>query len=267
MIRDPCLDPTIVERIEVELGAIERVEGVRILLAVESGSRAWRFPSRDSDYDIRFLYVRPLTDYLTVTPRRDVIERPVDAVLDMKGWDIRKALRLGLSSNAALLEWLNSPVRYRAIGDAPARLGDFLLAVANPITLAHHYASLGRRSFADIETAGAAVRLKTYCYALRAALALGWLRAQGTPPPMELPALLAGVELPQGLPGVVAALVAGKRAATESDSTARITALDTWLRNTLEAPMPDRAAPRRAGAVLIADEIFASIVRDALPRA
>lgn len=107
------VEPAVRDRIQRELDAIERQESVRILLAVESGSRAWGFPSTDSDYDVRFLYVRPIEAYLAVTAPRDVIERPVDATLDVNGWDLRKALRLMLRSNAVLIEWLASPVRYR----------------------------------------------------------------------------------------------------------------------------------------------------------
>ena len=81
------IDPVLQARIQTELDAIERKETIRIVLAVESGSRAWGFPSRDSDYDVRFLYVGPIESYLTVTPRRDVIERPIDAILDINGWD------------------------------------------------------------------------------------------------------------------------------------------------------------------------------------
>lgn len=119
------IDPVLQARIQAELDAIEQKEAVRILLAVESGSRAWGFPSPDSDYDVRFLYLRPIDSYLAVTPRRDVIERPIDALLDINGWDLRKALQLMLRSNAVLIEWLTSPVRYRSWAGA-----DELLALA-----------------------------------------------------------------------------------------------------------------------------------------
>jgi hypothetical protein len=85
MTTDPFIDNTVRQRIVTELDAIERDEDVRILFAVESGSRAWRFPSRDSDYDVRFVYRQPAERYLTVMPRRDVIERPIDSVLDIGG--------------------------------------------------------------------------------------------------------------------------------------------------------------------------------------
>jgi len=97
---DTFIEPAFRARIQAELNVIEREEAVRILLAIESGSRAWGFPSRDSDYDVRFLYVQPVEAYLAVMPLRDVIERPVDATLDVNGWDLRKAMQLMLRSNA-----------------------------------------------------------------------------------------------------------------------------------------------------------------------
>ena len=102
--------------IEGELRAIEANEQVTILYACESGSRAWGFPSSDSDYDVRFVYVRPLDWYLSIAVerRRDVIERPVDATLDISGWDLRKALNLLNTSNAPLIEWTTSPIGYHS---------------------------------------------------------------------------------------------------------------------------------------------------------
>lgn len=101
-------DAATVERIQARLDEVERDHGVRVLWAVESGSRAWGFPSPDSDYDCRFFYVRRHDDYLSPWRPRDVIETPLDDVLDVNGWDLIKAIRL-----AAALHWtrtLGSPV-------------------------------------------------------------------------------------------------------------------------------------------------------------
>ena len=98
------IDPAFRSRAEAALAAVEQEDGVRILLAIESGSRAWGFPSRDSDYDVRFIFVRPLAAYLSIVPPRDVIERPIGADLDLGGWDLRKALGLMVRSNAVVLE-------------------------------------------------------------------------------------------------------------------------------------------------------------------
>ncbi|MEM6906851.1 MAG: nucleotidyltransferase domain-containing protein, partial [Pseudomonadota bacterium] len=97
--------------IMAKLTGIERDFGVRILFAIESGSRAWGFPSPDSDYDVRFVYVHPTDWYLSLTPGRDVIELPIRDDLDIGGWDLRKALNLLLKPNPVMLEWLSSPIR------------------------------------------------------------------------------------------------------------------------------------------------------------
>jgi len=69
------------ERIDAALEKLEQEEDVRIVYACESGSRAWGFESRDSDCDVRFLFLHPAKRYLSVSPDRDVIER-----LRMTGW-------------------------------------------------------------------------------------------------------------------------------------------------------------------------------------
>ncbi|HEY7549300.1 MAG TPA: nucleotidyltransferase domain-containing protein, partial [Hyphomicrobiaceae bacterium] len=106
--------------IAARLAAAASEEGVRILYAAESGSRAWGFPSPDSDYDVRFLYAHARDWYVGLAEARDVIERPLDEQrVDLAGWDIRKALRLLLRSNPALYEWLVSPIVYM---DDPLRV-------------------------------------------------------------------------------------------------------------------------------------------------
>ena len=177
--------------------AIEQTHAVRILVAVESGSRAWGFPSVDSDWDVRFIYVRPLAAYLSVDPVRDTLEHPPAAtdagVLDLGGWDARKALHLLRRSNAAAMEWLCSPVIYQQDAAAHAGLSAFAWRAAHMPALAYHYDRLARSALLP---GTEPVRLKSYFYAIRPALALLWLRDGATPPPMDLPALLAGVPVP-----------------------------------------------------------------------
>ena len=100
------------ERIVRELESLSRTMGVKVLYAVESGSRAWGFASPDSDYDVRFIYVREKEDYLRLDMPKDVIEWCLDDVLDINGWDLKKALFQFHRSNAVLFEWSNSPIIY-----------------------------------------------------------------------------------------------------------------------------------------------------------
>lgn len=100
------------ERILEELRKIEETEDVKIIMAIESGSRAWGFASPDSDYDVRFIYVRKKEEYLKLEGVRDVIEWRLDETLDINGWDIKKALQLLHKSNPTVFEWCTSPIVY-----------------------------------------------------------------------------------------------------------------------------------------------------------
>ena len=121
------------QEIESRLDTVEAGDGVRLLMAVESGSRAWGFPSPDSDFDVRFLYVRPRDWYLSLVPGRDVIEQPIVDEIDLNGWDVRKALGLLLKSNAVVSEWMESPIRYRPNDPFVTKLA----ALADDLSLIH----------------------------------------------------------------------------------------------------------------------------------
>jgi predicted nucleotidyltransferase len=255
---DPLIDPTVRIRIDAELDRIEREQEVRILLAVESGSRAWRFASPDSDYDVRFIYVRPLEDYLSIQTPRDVIETPLDATLDVNGWDLRKALQLMVKSNAVLLEWLVSPVQYRADQTVRDRLAALARTAANLPALAFHYDRLARGAWAPDEAED--IRLKSYFYALRPALALRWLRDRGEAPPMDLPSLMAGTDPALELTEAVGRLLAIKARSDETVRVGRVPVIEAFLATTLRdvAPPPRRwdfTDSRRQ-----ADELFRGIL-------
>ena len=100
------------ELIQARLKQIEKDRKIKILFAVESGSRAWGFHSQDSDYDVRFVYVPDITYYFKVHNPRDVVEI-MEGDLDFSGWELRKALGLLYKGNPPLLEWLNSPLIYQ----------------------------------------------------------------------------------------------------------------------------------------------------------
>lgn len=95
-------DGEIEELVNIKLKEIEEKENVKILHAVESGSRSWGFASPDSDYDVRFIYVRRQEDYLRLENVKDFIDWELDEVLDINGWDVKKALQHFHKSNATL---------------------------------------------------------------------------------------------------------------------------------------------------------------------
>ena len=171
-----------------KLNEIEKHENVRILHCVESGSRAWGFASPDSDYDVRFIYVRPREYYLRLDKTRDVIEWQLDNTLDINGWDIRKALMLLHKSNPTFFEWNNSPIIYKTTDEWQK-----IDAVINHYFAAkpglYHYLNIAKRNYREYLKSDI-VRLKKYFYVLRPLLACKWILEEGTPPPMTFCVLM-----------------------------------------------------------------------------
>lgn len=222
--------PDVRQRIEHELDLIEREHDVQILYACESGSRAWGFASPDSDYDVRFVYLRRPERYLTVRPERDVIERPVDAVLDISGWDLRKALDLGGDSNPTLLEWLNSPVVYRQQAERAAQLRALASAYFARDRAYHHYLSMARKNDRE-HLRGETVRLKKYLYVLRPLLAARWVRQREDVPPMVFAELAAAVLHETEVVAAINELLAVKMRAGEAERGPAWPALRSFIDN------------------------------------
>ena len=252
----------VTKRIQQKLNSLERINDVHILLAVESGSRAWGFPSSDSDYDVRFLYVRPLDHYLSIEPRRDVIESPIEDNLDISGWDLQKALRLLLKANPALNEWLASPIRYRWDATVADRLRS--LAVRSPFRRAaqHHYLNLVRSQYLRYISNRETVKLKKYFYVLRPALALRWLRTRDDPPPMDLAALRAGIVLEPEVSATVDDLIARKAETSEIGTGLRIALLDRLSETEFDTALATAPAPSANDPTLLEDanSLFRDVV-------
>ncbi|MBL8549550.1 MAG: nucleotidyltransferase domain-containing protein [Hyphomonadaceae bacterium] len=235
--------------IVARLDALARERGVRMLLAVESGSRAWGFHSPDSDYDVRFLYVHAADAYLSLFPPRDVIETPIEGLIDLNGWDLGKALKLMIRGNSVVHEWLASPIRYCADEAFLAALAPVARAWRSTYADAYHYYGLLQSQWARFIEGRERVKLKKYFYVIRPAIALAWLREKpDAAPPMDLPGLLRGVALPRETFQALEALRVAKRDASEIGEGARIPALDAYVRAQAEwglsvkgkAPKPEK---------------------------
>jgi len=216
-----------IPRIASALASLEATHNVRILYACESGSRAWGFPSPDSDYDVRFIYVHPSDWYLGLDEGPDTLNFPIDDELDLAGWELRKTLRLLRGSNAALFEWLQSPIVYHEAPGFRAQLAPWLAPAFNLKAGLHHYLGQLRRGVEE-DLVGEEVRLKRLFYALRSALAARWIREKHALPPMAFAPLRA--LLPDDLQGIVAELLAQKAFSNEKTAVARPAALVEFLR-------------------------------------
>ncbi|CAD0004281.1 nucleotidyltransferase domain-containing protein [Flavobacterium salmonis] len=170
------------EKILQKLKEIELQKDVEILFAVESGSRAWGFASPDSDYDIRFIYKHKPEYYLSLWEQPDVIEFMTEDDLDGSGWDLRKAIKLLAKSNAPLIEWLFSPIVYYANDDFAKQMQEIAVKCFSPIAVLHHYLGTTKNFMEVCEMEE--VKLKSYFYALRTALAGKWIIENNTFPPV-----------------------------------------------------------------------------------
>ena len=227
---DPDISDAMRKIILEQLSGIQAANDVRILFAVESGSRAWGFPSPDSDYDVRFVYARPMDWYLSLAPGRDVIELPIDAVLDINGWDIKKALGLLLKPNPVMLEWLSSPIRYLWDDEICEKLTTFSKDVAHGPACLNHYLHLGGRQWELYIADKEQVNLKKYFYIVRPAMAVRWMRMHpNVIPPMNFQALLDGIDLPADLTDALQDLLLAKSRSKEIGTAPRVDIIDAFI--------------------------------------
>jgi predicted nucleotidyltransferase len=236
MSTDFSVPAPIQARIAAEISRIESQHDVRVLYACESGSRAWGFASPDSDWDGRFIYVRPRDWYLSIDleHKRDVIERPITDELDLNGWDIRKALQLLYKSNPPLLEWLGSPIVYLDRFGCHDTLSQAVPFCFSPIACAYHYKQMARRNY-EAYLRGESVRLKKYLYVLRPLLAVRWLESgRGIVPTNFAPILES--QMPHEHPEVCAdvdELLRLKKSGAEMSEGPRLKYLHPWLESEL----------------------------------
>ena len=203
------------QRVRAALARLELERKVRVLYACESGSRAWGFASRDSDYDVRFLYVHVRDWYLSVEDRRDVIELPLADDLDISGWELRKALRLLRKSNPPLLEWLKSPIVYQHEPVFAAEFGALAAEFYSPRRCFAHYLHMAHGNWRDYLRDREEVSLKKYLYVFRPLLACRWIERQLGQVPMLFTQLMEKVLDESEVRHALAELVARKQEGQE----------------------------------------------------
>lgn len=224
----------ILKVIREQLEQIESEEQVKVLYACESGSRAWGFPSQDSDYDVRFIYLRKPEWYLSIFDKRDVIERPINDMLDISGWDLRKALNLFRKSNPPLLEWLESPIPYAEKYSVAEKLRGISPYTFSPKSCMYHYLNMARGNYREY-LQGEQVRIKKYFYVLRPVLASEWIHRFDEMPPMAFDVLVDRL-IPKDaeLWRVIQQLLTRKKAGDEMDYESRLNPINQYLEEQLQ---------------------------------
>jgi len=252
--------------IRARLRDIEATDGVRVLYACESGSRAWGFPSTDSDYDVRFVYVHPPGWYLSIAleSKRDVIERPITDDLDISGWDLRKALRLLRKGNPPLIEWLGSPIVYLDRYGVAARMRDLATRHYHPVAAMYHYLHMAQGNYRDY-LKGETVWLKKYLYVLRPLLAIRWIEDGLGVVPTEFQKLVAGVVDDPVLREAIGRLVEAKRQGTELGYAPRIPPINDYIERELarlEGTRFEQLIPRAAIPIEEYDALFRAVLQE-----
>lgn len=216
-----------------KLRDIENEHAAKVLFAVESGSRAWGFPSQDSDYDVRFVYIRKPEWYLSIDEKRDVIEVPINERLDIHGWDIRKALKLFRKSNPQLLEWLVSNIVYEEAFGFRTDMLDLKEHVFSPKVSMHHYLNMAKGNFRTY-LQGERVNIKKYFYALRPILACKWIETYHTNPPILFQDLVHDLVREPELQHAIEELLRRKTAGEELSLERRVDVIHHYIEHELQ---------------------------------
>lgn len=219
------------DSIPEKLSEAEKNENIKILHAVESGSRAWGFASPDSDYDVRFIYVRPKNDYLRLEKTRDVINYELNDIYDINGWDISKTLRLLHNSNPTVFEWLHSPVVYRSdciMKEITPEMDRYFSCKSG----IYHYISTAISNSHYLKDEY--IKLKKYFYVIRPVLACKWILENKTPPPVLFQELVDSVAEDSVKP-IITELVHIKTEVPETQKGKHIPELDNYIKNNIPA--------------------------------
>lgn len=213
----------------------EKEHDVRVLYAIESGSRAWGFASPNSDYDVRFIYAHPKDWYLDVNleEKRDVIEYPIVDEIDINGWDIRKALKLYWKSNPAFIEWLQSPIVYVDDGHFATKARNLLSRIASSQKGIYHYRHMAKGNFREYLKKDI-VPLKKYFYVLRPLLAIRWIEKYNEPAPIEFEKLRSLVKNHIELNQAISELLERKRNSLEKEYCESVPILNQYIQGELD---------------------------------
>ena len=227
------------------LGHIQEEYDVRILYAVESGSRAWGLEAADSDFDVRGFYMHDPRWYLRLNARRDEeirFERNDPAgVVDVQLWDIYKMFGLLQKKNPPLIEWLHSTIVYQnlLLPTVLERLRAFAAAEIQSPSIFYHYRQMAlgnyKKYIVTPSQQDKEVGLKRYLYVLRPLLCLIYIEMIGTWPPQNFDALLVSLQeradtpVTQTIAEQIREIAAKKREGGEWKADQPLPDLNAWI--------------------------------------
>ncbi|MCU0443557.1 MAG: nucleotidyltransferase domain-containing protein [Microscillaceae bacterium] len=248
------------ETIIAELQNLEKEYDIAILYACESGSRAWGFPSPDSDFDVRFIYAQPLRRYLSIYDKKDTIDLFLTKDLDFIGWDIRKALRLFQKSNASPFEWMQSPIVYTQKTSFVEDLRALAPQYFSLKPSLHHYLGIAKSTFMGY-LQGEQVKLKKYFYALRPLLCAKWIIEKRSYPSIVFADLFPVMADNQEFMQNIEWLLAQKEISNETEMVAPIPYFQNFIAEELQNCQTQLAEmPKNQGDVEALNDLFRKVV-------
>lgn len=244
---------------------LEKEKDIKILFAVENGSRAWRMNSKDSDYDVRFVFVRPLKDYIQINPAKDVINTAFDkegnpcpakgALIDISGFDIFKYTKLLSSSNPTTIEWLMSDIVY--YGKQNEVFKSFAENNFNEISLYFHYKSLCKNNYEKYLKSGNLVTYKKYLYAYRGLINARWVEYKHSVPPIIFNKALDGMKdvIPKDIIEKLDNIIYLKSQGKEKDIIQNIVEMDAYIEDFLKTDPEGITSRSRSSLEILNDEL------------
>jgi len=232
------------DRIKEICKNIEKEKNIKILFAVENGSRAWRMDSKDSDYDVRFVFVRPLSEYIQINKPGEVIDAAFDkdgkpcsaegAFIDMSGFDVFKYVKMLSSSNPTTIEWLMSDIVY--YGKQNKIFKKFAVENFNKISLYHHYKSMCRNNYLKYLKSGNLITYKKYLYAYRGLINAKWVVHKKTVPPIIFSDALKDMRsiIPDSILNKLNEIINLKAQGKEKDIIQNIVEMDNYIEGFLK---------------------------------
>jgi uncharacterized protein len=196
-------------RIISELLEIEEQHGVKILYAVEAGSRAWGYASDRSDYDIRFIYVHPVRHYLSLQPTKDVIEKKIDDQFEIIGWDLKKALWLLHQSNPSIHEWLTNENIYIQ-HNAVKKIRLLCEKGFSPYKVTNHYYRMAKKNM-EFVSSQSLLAVKKYLNVIRPILSCLWIEKFQSFPPNKICIMWSKLDLNEAFKGDIGKILLLKK--------------------------------------------------------
>ena len=232
------------KNIQKLLKKLEKDNKIKILFAIENGSRAWGMASKDSDYDVRFVYFRKTKDYLKLDKDDDVINiaynkdlNPCEAqgsLIDMSGFDIYKYLKLLLASNPTALEWLNSPIKY--LGNNNLSIRKYMSKNFSQERLYKHYFSVFQNNYKEFIVKEKMITYKKYLYSMRGLLNAKYVYEFDKIPPLDFRQTVLEVKniIPEDVYKKIQEVIEIKSEGLEKDTILKISEIDEYFNEELQ---------------------------------